>query len=139
MTNILLEALNLKKTYYSKWFKNNSKIIAVNDLSIVLHEGETLGIVGETGSGKTTLCKILMRLEKPDYGSVIYDKQDITKLPEKKLKSFREKVQIVFQNSMDTMNPKHSIGYIIEEPMEIHTKLSSADRRAPSPSRKSPV
>lgn len=128
MNKILLEAIKLKKTYSSKWFINNSKVIAVNDVSLILHEGETLGIVGESGSGKTTLCKLLVRLEKPDSGCLKYDNQNITNLPEKKIKNLRKKVQMIFQNSIDSINPKHTIGYIIEEPMEIQTRLSEENR-----------
>jgi len=126
VTQFLLEAHKVQKSYVSSIYRNN--VHAIREVSFGLQNGERLGIVGESGSGKTTLCKLLVRLEKPTSGKIFYDNIDITDLPEKKLDFLRKNVQIIFQNSMNAMNPKHTIGAIIEEPMQIQTKLSASDR-----------
>lgn len=126
MKKYLLEAIKVEK-YYSGTF-NRNKVHALQGISIGLYDDEKLGIVGESGSGKTTLCKLLVRLEKPTSGSILYNNVDITNLPEKKLGFFRKNVQIIFQNSMNAMNPKHTIGTIIDEPLEIQTSLSASER-----------
>lgn len=126
MKQFLLEANNVEKYYSGAIYRK--KVYALQGVSFGLLDGERLGVLGESGSGKTTLCKLLVRLEKPTSGNILYNNTDITNLSEKKLGFLRKNVQIIFQNSMNAMNPKHTIGTIIEEPMEIQTTLSFSER-----------
>ncbi len=102
---------------------------ALNGVSLTVYKGETLGLVGETGCGKSTLCRAIMRLYKPTSGSVIYKGRDITRLREWSLRDVRRNVQMIFQDPADSMNSRLNVGYIIEEPLIIQTKLSMAQRR----------
>lgn len=131
MTNsVLLETKNL----YQQFDQNRSglgkdKVHALNGVSVKLYKGETLGIVGETGCGKSTLCRTLIRLYKPTEGSIIFEDMDITRLGEKKLRNLRQSMQMVFQDPADSMNSRINVGYVIEEPLIIQTKLNSKERK----------
>jgi peptide/nickel transport system ATP-binding protein len=107
----------------------SSCVRAVNGASISLRPGETLGIVGESGSGKTTLARIALRLLKPTAGSVLYNGADITRIPEKRLKDFRRRVQGIFQDPFASLDPFMTIGQILEEPLIIHRLGTAAERR----------
>ncbi|MGA5130568.1 ABC transporter ATP-binding protein [Streptomyces olivoreticuli] len=103
---------------------------AVDDISFDLYQGETLGIVGESGCGKSTVAKLLMTLETATSGEVFYKGQDITKLSGRALKAVRRNIQMVFQDPYTSLNPRMTVGDIIGEPFEIHPEVApKGDRR----------
>ena len=111
-------------------FKTPEGIVhAVNGVSFTLDEGETLGVVGESGCGKSTLGRVILRLIEPTSGSVFYEDINVTLLKAEELRRFRTKMQIVFQDSYSSLNPRHKVGEIIAEPMTIHTDMSSKEIR----------
>ncbi|MGW0735120.1 ABC transporter ATP-binding protein [Streptomyces sp. NPDC002851] len=103
---------------------------AVDGLSFDLYPGETLGIVGESGCGKSTVAKLLMTLETATSGEVFFKGQDITKLSGRALKEVRRNIQMVFQDPYTSLNPRMTVGDIIGEPYEIHPEVApKGDRR----------
>ncbi|TDC68766.1 ABC transporter ATP-binding protein [Streptomyces hainanensis] len=97
---------------------------AVDDVSFDLYQGETLGIVGESGCGKSTVAKLLMSLEKPTSGQILYKGEDIAKLSSRALKAVRRNIQMVFQDPYTSLNPRMTVGDIIGEPFEIHPEVA---------------
>ncbi|MFJ8788797.1 ABC transporter ATP-binding protein [Streptomyces sp. NPDC102462] len=103
---------------------------AVDGVSFDLHQGETLGIVGESGCGKSTVAKLLMHLERATAGEIFYKGQDITKLSGRALKAVRRNIQMVFQDPYTSLNPRMTVGDIIGEPFDIHPEAApKGDRR----------
>ena len=103
---------------------------AVDGVSFDLHQGETLGIVGESGCGKSTVAKLLMSLEMPTAGEVFYKGQDITRLSGRALKAVRRNIQMIFQDPYTSLNPRMTVGDIIGEPFDIHPEVApKGDRR----------
>ena len=126
----LLEVVRLKKYFEKKsWFKKSSKIKAVNDVSFKLYEGETLGLVGESGCGKTTLGRTILHLEKVSSGNIFYKGKDITYLTKGELKNMRKEIQLIFQDPFSSLNPRISVGNSILEPMTVHQIMSSHKER----------
>ncbi|GAA6133327.1 dipeptide ABC transporter ATP-binding protein [Oceaniserpentilla sp. 4NH20-0058] len=103
---------------------------AVNDIHLTIKAGETLGIVGESGCGKSTLAKTIARLYEPTDGSIEFKGHELTQLSQKELRPIRPKIQYVFQDPYESLNPRHTIGSILEEPFVIHTQLDSEQRQA---------
>lgn len=101
---------------------------AVDDLSFEIYPYETLGIVGESGCGKTTLGRTIMGIHYPTGGEILFQGQKISALTGKELKRFRSKVQYIFQDPYSSLNPRMSVGEIIAEPLLIHTNLTKAQR-----------
>jgi oligopeptide transport system ATP-binding protein len=93
---------------------------AVDDISFEIRRGETLGLVGESGCGKSTVGRTLLRLYRPTAGKIVFDGQDITGLGERELQPLRRRMQIVFQDPFASLNPRHSVGRIIGEPLRVH-------------------
>lgn len=128
----LLEVKNLS-TYFSSgknWILGKETIVkAVNDVSFKLFEGETLGLVGESGCGKTTLGRTILHLEKATKGRFFYRNKDITILSKKELKRFRKEVQIIFQDPFSSLNPRIPVGRAIMEPMKVHGIKNSTKER----------
>lgn len=127
----LLEIINLKKEFITNgsWFSKKNKVVAVNSVSFKIYEGETLGLVGESGCGKTTLGRTILQLEKITSGQIIYKGNDITKLSKNELKSLRKEIQIIFQDPFSSLNPRITVGKAIMEPMIVHNILTSNKER----------
>ena len=124
----IFEAVVLVQEFsQGKYTKN--VVHALNGVNIKVYPGETLGLVGETGCGKSTLCRAMMRLYKPTSGKVLYKGKSIESLPERKLKDVRRNVQMIFQDPADSMNSRMNVGYIIEEPLLIQTKMTPHERK----------
>ncbi|MDR3082878.1 MAG: dipeptide ABC transporter ATP-binding protein [Streptomyces sp.] len=110
--------------------KQIGAVRAVDGVDFTLGRGETLGIVGESGCGKSTIARLLVSLEKPTAGSIRYRGQDITQLSARALKAVRRNIQMVFQDPYTSLNPRMTVGDIIGEPYEIHPEAAPrGDRR----------
>ncbi|MFI0261607.1 ABC transporter ATP-binding protein [Streptomyces sp. NPDC017056] len=110
--------------------KQVGAVKAVDTVSFVLRKGETLGIVGESGCGKSTVAKLLVGLEKPTGGRILYRGEDVTKLSGRALKAVRRNIQMVFQDPYTSLNPRMTVGDIIGEPYDIHPEVApKGDRR----------
>lgn len=130
----ILEVSGLKK-YYPKttnsWFrKETSYVKAVNEVDFVVYPGETLGLVGESGCGKTTLGRTVLKLIEPSAGKIIFEGKEIQDWTEKELRPLRKDIQIIFQDPFSSLNPRIQIGKAIQEPMKVHgIGTSDADRK----------
>lgn len=102
---------------------------AVDDVSITIARGETLGLVGESGCGKTTTGRCILRLEDPTSGQIIFDGVDITRLDDKALRPMRQRIQVIFQDPFSSLNPRMKIGEIIAEPMKVHGIIEDKTKR----------
>jgi peptide/nickel transport system ATP-binding protein len=119
----LLKIVNLDKQFEIKsgsWFKKPTLLKAVNDVSFEVYKGETVGLVGESGCGKTTLGRTLLQLVRPSHGSVFYKGKDLTTLSKSEMKHIRKEIQIIFQDPYSSLNPRITIGEAIVEPMRVH-------------------
>lgn len=132
MTDVLLKVENLKKYFpVSGGFfgKKVGEIKAVDDISFAVHKGETLGIVGESGCGKSTVGRMLMRLLEPTDGKVIFDGAELTSLSSTEMRKMRRELQMVFQDPFASLNPRHTIEKILEEPLIVHNLGNSKERK----------
>ena len=124
---ILLEVKNLKKYYPVRTgFIKKTELKAVDDVSFFIRKGETLGIVGESGCGKTTLGRTVLRLEEPTSGDIIYEGESIIG---KNMKEYRKKMQIVFQDPYASLDPRKTVSDIIGEAMDIQKLYKTKEER----------
>ena len=132
MTEALLEVDKLQQHFRMKsgFLSKAHYVHAVDGVSFDLKPGETLGLVGESGCGKSTLGKTLLKLYNPTSGRIQYDNQDITHVEGRGLRDLRKDLQIVFQDPMESLNARHTVGDIIAEPLLVHGIGSAPERRA---------
>ena len=128
---VVLKADNLHKHYPVSQGLGKAKayVKALNGVSFELEAGKTLAVVGESGCGKSTLARQLTLIEEPTDGELFINDEATTGYSRKALKDLRTEIQMVFQNPYGSLNPRHTIGYQLTEPLDIHTKLSKDDKR----------
>ncbi|WML56009.1 dipeptide ABC transporter ATP-binding protein [Neobacillus sp. PS2-9] len=133
MAEKLLQVENLKKWFPvegDKLFtKTTSVVKAVDDISFYIEKGETLGLVGESGCGKSTAGRVILRLIEATEGRILIENEDIRALTSKNLKQKRKDMQIVFQDPYASLNPRLKVEQILEEPMSIHLDISKKERK----------
>lgn len=122
----LLEVKNLTKHFPAA---DGQKVHAVNGVSFKLERGETLGIVGESGCGKSSMGRTILKVHEPTSGQIIFDGVDITGLSNRKMFPYRKKMQMIFQDPYASLNPRFTVGEIIEEPMIIHNMGTAHERK----------
>ena len=126
----LLEVKNLKMYFpVTKGLlkKVVANVKAVDDVSFTIKRGETLGLVGESGCGKTTVARCILRLYRPTEGQIIFEGQDISSWPKNKIRPLRQKMQLIFQDPYSSLDPRQSAGNIVGEPLTIHQLTKNND------------
>ena len=129
---VLLEVKNLKQYFPIKGGildRTINHVKAVDDISFIVHEGETLSIVGESGCGKSTTGRAIMRLDEPYAGEVYFEGQDLVKLGRKAMRARRGEIQIIFQDPYASLNPRQTVYQILDEAMTIQKVGEKSDRR----------
>ena len=134
MEECLLEVKGLKKTYPlhgsgGRFFGKKEQMYAVDGITFEIKKGETYGLVGESGCGKSTTGRAIVGLDKPDAGSIFYQGKDLCKLSEKEFRPLRKELQMVFQNTLSALNPRQRIGSILEEILIVHGEKNASARK----------
>ena len=127
----LLEAVNIVKYFPIKggvFLKEIAAVKAVDGVSLSIREGETVGLVGESGCGKTTFGRAILRLEEPTSGEIYFEGQSILDYDKKKMQALRKKMQIIFQDPFSSLNPRKTVAHIIGEPLLVHGMRSRTQR-----------
>ncbi len=128
---VLLEINNLSKFFSAKTSflsKKKSYVKAVDRVSFTINKGETLGLVGESGCGKTTTGRTIIKLYEPTTGEIIYNGVDLAKLSQKEMLPYRRKIQMIFQDPYASLDPRMTVGDIIGESIDIHKLMKGNDR-----------
>lgn len=128
---VLLRVRNVKQWFpVNTWFFEKKKYVkAVNDVSFDLYEGETLGIAGESGCGKSTLIRTCLRLLKPTDGTVEFEGKEIAKAKQRKLRSIRKDMQIIFQDPYASLDPRWTVRRLLEEPLIVNMMCKTKEAR----------
>ncbi len=132
MSAPLLEVRDLKKYYPVRagiFLRKIGDVHAVDGVSFTLDRGETLGLVGESGCGKTTVGRTILNLVPKTSGTVLFEGRDLATVGRREWRALRRDMQIIFQDPMESLNPRHTIGTILEEPFVIHGLGTAAERR----------
>ena len=116
MSDVILEVKNLKKYFNTP----RGMLHAVDDVSFTIERGKTLGVVGESGCGKSTTGRSILRLVNPTAGEVIFEGQDITKLTEREMRAKRKEMQIIFQDPFSSLDPRQTVLQAISEPLKFN-------------------
>ena len=132
--DFILEVKNLKKYFQAGkpgWFARSDRFVhAVDDVDLQLRRGEVIALVGESGCGKSTLSLTLMGLEEATGGDIIFNGQDITHASERQRKAIRQKIQMVFQDPYESLNPTQTIEEIVTEPLIVHSISPNLEERS---------
>lgn len=131
-SDILLEVKGLKKYFPVKsgiLQRTVGHVKAVDDVSFFIKKGETFGLVGESGCGKSTTGRAIIRLYEPTDGEIIFEGENIANLPDKSLRPYRKDIQMVFQDPYSSLNPRKTVGTILEEPFRVHNLYSRKERK----------
>jgi peptide/nickel transport system ATP-binding protein len=126
--NHLIKHFPLDKGFLSQLFTKEKRVVhAVDDVSFYIREGEVLGLAGESGCGKTTTGRLVLRLLEPTSGQILYRGKSIFQNSKEAMRQLREKIQVIFQDPFASLSPRMSIGASIGHPLQIHTSYSSAE------------
>ncbi len=131
MSNLLLETVDLTKSFPVRrgfFGQRHLRLVAVDRVNVFIRKGETLGLVGESGCGKTTLGLTIMRLYEATSGSILYEGKDMTKLTGSEVFANRRQMQMIFQDPLASLDPRMSVEEIIREPMDIHSMGTPQER-----------
>jgi len=122
VSEVLLEVRDLVKHFPvgAGLRRSTLSVKAVDGVSFKLHRGETLGLVGESGCGKTTTGRCVLQLERPTSGQVVFEGAELTTLPDEKLRGMRRRMQVIFQDPYSSLNPRMTVGQILAEPLKVH-------------------
>ncbi len=126
----LIDIHHLKKYYWTGGglFKKKDAIKAVDDVSFYIKKEEILGLVGESGCGKTTCGKVILRIQEPTDGKIYYKSKDITNLTKKQMQEYRKKMMIIYQDPFGSLDPRMTIGATIAEPIEVHNIIPPGEK-----------
>lgn len=117
------------QAWYEKWVGTSKHVHAVEDVSLSIREGETMGLVGESGCGKTTLGRTILRLYEPTGGRVLYAGSDLTEMGKRELKDTRSDLQMIFQDPFSSLNPRKTVKNIIGRPLEVHDLVDNEEEK----------
>ncbi len=131
--NVILEVRNLVKHFPvgggGILSRHTGSVRAVEGVSFSIRRGETLGLVGESGCGKTTTGRCILQLERPTSGQVIFEGQELTGMTDAEMRSLRRRMQVIFQDPYSSLNPRMTVGQIIEEPLKVHGIVPDREAR----------
>jgi oligopeptide/dipeptide ABC transporter ATP-binding protein len=130
--DVLLRVENLVKHFPLKgsgWFQPKEFVHAVDGVSLAVRRGQTFGIVGETGCGKSTLARCVARLYDVTSGRIVFDGQDITQISQRRMRPLRREIQMIFQDPIGSLNPRRRVGSIIGDPYAIHGLAAGTERK----------
>ncbi|OGA39203.1 MAG: peptide ABC transporter substrate-binding protein [Betaproteobacteria bacterium RIFCSPLOWO2_12_FULL_68_19] len=133
MSDVLLEVRNLVKHFPvggGMFGGPVATVRAVDDVSFTVRRGETVGLVGESGCGKTTTGRCILQLERPTSGQILFEGTDLITLPAEELRVLRRRIQVIFQDPFSSLNPRMTIGQILAEPLKVHRIIPEKTARA---------